>query len=619
MTDTILIVENIDLENLKNIIKKHQGYKIFCLSYSSHRNLSASNMSHEIGEFFLSENDKSLIDQKTLQTVSNWYNKSEIQDLLEFEGINLGSLIEMELLHYFLTLYRNALTIYKIIEIEKPIRVVTASYLNDFVKKICDTKSIELTEIMENELPSLYFDKINIKFNIGKIPISFHISRVNFNKIKKIFDKVFQSFRFNPESKFRQKSIVLVDFNPVIYDELFRELAKLDKDILLLNQRRPAIWNLQSFKIIKNSKFKVVELDMFQKYLDSKSSKLDMLSENLQNMWKKDHIFNEIFQIDSIPLWASIKNSFIQMCTFRFQESARRILLLNEFIQRANISAILEWAETGKEEKELLYLAKQYQIPKLMLQHNLFPISKTWENYDRFVLGFSYPFLSDKQIVWDELTKIQALSAGIDEENILLVGSPKHDKFFKSKPNHSKGIVLLATTAPTNFSIEMTPFESYVKYEEFIREVCTICKKLPDIKLIVKPHPQADYYTKISSLIREIDSEIQILYDADLVELIGSCDLLITFNNSTIALESIMLNKPTISLQFEQWATEDYIVKMNALLSISEINQVENGIKNLLYDKNIQYMYQNNRNVFLDKFVNRGFASKELAKVLDKL
>ena len=619
MTETILIIENIDLKNLGNLVKNYQGCKIFCLSYSSHRYLSKNNIVHEVGEFLLSEDDKTLIDQKTRQATINWYNKEEVRDLLVFEGLNLGSTLEQELLHYFLSLYRKAITIFKIIETEKPKRVIIASYLNNFVKRICDAKSIELIEIGEKEHPSLYFNKINIKFNLGKFPISFHISRENFNKIKKIVEKLLQSFRLSYQLNTKRKSILLVDFNPVMYNDLLNELSKFDKDILLLNQRRPAIWNLQSLKIIKNSKCKIVQLDTFQKYLDVKSHKLDKLSENLNAVWKQDTIFDEMFQIDSFTLWDSIKDSFVKMCTLRFQESARRILLLTEFFEKTNISTILEWAETGQEEKELLYLAKKHQIPTLMLQHNLFPSSKTWDKYDRFIIGFSHPFLSDKQIIWDELTKIQALSLGIQKESLLLIGSPKHDQFFNYTPNTTKNIIILATTSASNTSIEMTPFDAYVKFENFIREVCRICKQIPDKQLIVKPHPQADYNTNITALIKEIDPTIPIVYDANLVELISSCELLITFNNSTIALESIILNKPTISLQFEKWAEEDNLVKMNALLSISEVDQVENGIKKLLYDKDIQNTYQNNRNIFLDKFVNKGSASNELAKVLDKL
>lgn len=105
MTKTILIVENISTETYEKIINEYPEYKIYCLSYFSHKSLQKNNISHEIGELLLSENDKNIIDQMTLNSTINWYNHEHIQQYLLFENINLGSLIELELLHYFLSLY----------------------------------------------------------------------------------------------------------------------------------------------------------------------------------------------------------------------------------------------------------------------------------------------------------------------------------------------------------------------------------------------------------------------------------------------------------------------------------------------------------------------------------
>jgi hypothetical protein len=621
LTDTIFLIENVSTESLETQIKKYEQHKIFCLSYSSHKNLKQIGIQHEIGEYSLTDKDKKIIDQMTLDATTNWYNHKELQNYLLFKDINLGSLIELELLHYFLSLYRNAITIMRIIEIEKPSRIVTSSYLNDFVKQLCREKSITVIEITEIQQPELYGDKINIKFNFGNKPLSFHISRNTFLKLRKFIQKSLNVFfNFTPDYDSKQQSILLIDFNPVIFDDLLSELSKSKKNILLLNQRRPAIWNLDSFKIVKKSNSKIVDLGHFEKFLsfDSKTI-VHIFLQELSKMWNLDSIFNKIFEINSIPFWGSIKNSFIKTCNQRFEESLHRILLLEKFFEKTNISSILEWAETGQEEKELLHVSRKKNIKSFMLQHNLFPYSLSWLSYERFVIGFSYPFLSSKQIIWDSLTNEQAIISNTSKENILLLGSPKHDKFFKSKINKSKGIILLATTAPTNISIEMSPFESYEKFESFIREVCHICKQIPNKQLIVKPHPQADYYTNITELIKEIDPAIQIIYDADLVELIGSCDLLITFNNSTIALESIILDKPTISLQFEKWAEEDKIVKTDALMSISELSDVEKGINEMLFDSNIQNKFKQNRKSFLKLFVNPGSSSNKIAKFLEDL
>ena len=58
---------------------------------------------------------------------------------------------------------------------------------------------------------------------------------------------------------------------------------------------------------------------------------------------------------------------------------------------------------------------------------------KQWQKYDRFALGLSYPFESDKQIIWDQFTKQQAISFKHKEDKLILAGSPRHDNFFISE------------------------------------------------------------------------------------------------------------------------------------------------------------------------------------------
>jgi len=167
-------------------------------------------------------------------------------------------------------------------------------------------------------------------------------------------------------------------------------------------------------------------------------------------------------------------------------------------------------------------------------------------------------------------------------------------------------------------SFEQTPLEAYTNFDNFIREVCRVAKKFPDKKLIVKPHPQPDFLSNITKIIKEIDPSIPILYNASLVELINSCDLLITFNNSTVILESMILGKPAISLQIEKWAQDDDIIKTGAFLSISNMEEIENGMKKILYDPKYENKLIENSKIFVNNYLaNHGTASHKLAKLLD--
>lgn len=621
MNDTIFLIEgNTDILKIKNDIARYDKSKLFTLDYVSHKLLAENNIKHEIAENYLTNEDRQNIDDYSIHAAITWYEHVAVKELLTFEGINLGSLIEMELLHYFVNMFGTAFMIKKIIQKEYPKQIISYTSFHDYIKLIA--KNVEVISYDFHQSSLSQFNKINIKYNLGSHPISFTVSRNTFLKIKKILEMTLNFlFKLNPNLKSKKKSILLIDFNPTQYDILLKELSKLDKNILLLNQRRPAIWNLHSFNIIKNSNCKIISLNIFEKEIEENiNHTLKTLSNNLEKLDNLNSIFEELFSINSQTFWYSIKNTFLENCSNRFKESVKRILLLNEMFNQFNISVILEWAETAQEEKEIVFVSKNRGIKSIVLQHAMDPLSNTWKKYHRFVLGGYSSFISDKQALWGKLVKELALSYGNKEENLILTGSPRHDTFFQTDKNTGKnGMILFATTSVSGrISFEHTTIEAYEKFHDYVREVCNVVRKLPDVHLVVKPHPQPDFLSNITKIVQEIDPHIPILHNVNLADLINSCDLLITFNNSTVALESMILDKPTISLQIEKWAEEDPISKSGSLLSIVKVSDVEEGIKSMLYDEELkEKILLNSRNFVGNYLANPGNASKALAKILD--
>ena len=94
--------------------------------------------------------------------------------------------------------------------------------------------------------------------------------------------------------------------------------------------------------------------------------------------------------------------------------------------------------------------------------------------------------------------------------------------------------------------------------------------------------------------------------------------MLITFNNSTIALESMILNKPTISLQTDKWAEENELVKKHGMVSISKLEDIEPSIHSILKDDVFKINILKNSDNFIQKYyTNRGSASTFLAQFLE--
>ena len=622
MNKTIIIVNNIDnVSQLNKIILQYPNSKIFSLNYFTHNKLFKNSIEHEIGDNYLTSIDKKIIDNQTIDTASNWYLNQNFKNFLMFDGINLASLIEMELFDYFSKVYKTALSIIRIIENKNPTTLIDMTDYGDLIQQICNAEKIDCIQIHDIKHTSTYFDKINIKHNIGSLPISITISKNNYKKIKNFVEKITKQFlklsqNFNSE----KKSILLLDFNPIQYDLLLKELSNSDKNILLLNQRRPAVWNLQSFNIIRKLGNNIINLNDFGKKIENKMNlSIHQKKNELEKMWELNSIFEEIFMIENYSIWNSIKGHFTKICNSRFYDSIERLMLLNQVFTKYDISVILEWAETAPQEKEVIHVAKIFGIKSVLLQHALSPNGEIWDKAGKFFSFFSGSIISDKQVVWGETTKNHAIQNRHNPNNIESLGSPRHDKFFQTKKIHNKGIILFATTGLSEFFAETSTTNDYLKFNNFVREVCRVVKNLNNKKLVIKPHPQPDFVNNIIDLIKEIDPQIEIVLDTDLVELINSCEILITFKNSTIALESMILNKPTISLQTEKWAEESEIVKKHGVISISKIEDIEPMIHRILKDEAFKISTLKNSENFIQKyFSNRGKASNFLAEFLEK-
>lgn len=617
--EIILIDKNTEDNSIKKIFHKYNNAKIFALDFLSENLLKTLKISYQKNDFLTNE-DCFEIDSLTSNFVTNWYMDNNFKDDLMFKKIHLGNLVEQELYQYFLEIFSKSFMVKKIIDEHQPNKIISSTQINDYVSQICKQKNIEHAPV-ETKNESLVLENFHIKMNIGKFPISFKISRQKYHLLKNFSENLL--FRMS-NSKYNnsegKKSILLFEFNPESYDELLSELSSTNKNILLLNTRRPAIWNSKTQKIITKNNCKVVLLDSYKKNIQQKiSDEQKLLHEKLDNLFKNDIIFEKLFSINSFSLWSSLKPSFIQICNSRFLESIKRICLFKEFLSNSNISVILIWAETAQEEKELIQVAKALDIPIVLLQHAMAASEDIFNKSGRFISHLSYPSLTDKQAVWGDPAKKYSIEKNQNKETVS-IGSPRHDKFFNFKTSSSKSnVILFAPTKPAPLFSKNLTINSVTNFIDFIKEVTIILKKFPEKKIIIKPHPTPAISVNVIEIAKQIDPKISFTYDSDILNLISNCELLITTNNSTIAIEAMMLKKPVISLQTETSALDENIVKEKAIISITEKDELESILKKVFFDDEFKKQILQNSNDFIIKyFSNPGFASKNLSKILDQ-
>jgi len=624
LTNTIVLVSSpIELEALN--IKNLHDAKIFSFNIQTHRALEKIQIAHEIGETYLSKADKLKIFDLTV-SYYDWYNKKEISNDFEFEGINLLSLLDTAELHqHLINCLFDFLLIKRIIEKEDPKEIIATTRFSDIIKSLIGGKtiSIKIRELSStNYLP---WDRIQIKFNIGHHPISFYLSRSAYLKIKSTLEAVIcgtLNLWYDLDSK--EKSVMLLEFNPSTYKDLLSQLDKTDKNIVLINRRRPAIWNLDSIKTLSNSKCKILNTN---KTLD-KTTKNEIKSATNKYLKKLEQladnqILSNLFLCEGYSFWSAIRDVLISTYRNRISEYISFLLLMRKFFEKTNVSSIISLNVIGETEKIVLAVNKN-RATSIMVEHGFANYTQDLQRYD--VLS-NYPLLQDKVAVWGEIQQKYLLEQRkFDPNRILIVGSPRHDVFFKRKTKKigkTQKIILL-TIVPITKITGQADTNTYIKFDVFVRELCSMIKRIDKVKLIVKLHPgQAEHNAMIIDLLKNIDSQIPVYHLTSIMDLIESCDIMININpescdTSTVIMEGLIMGKPIITAFLDDKYHEIEFVKDNATISISDRKNLEKILRDVLFDNNTRQLLKKNTESHLQKYLaNQGTSSKNLADILN--
>ena len=626
MVNTIFLVSSVtELEIIDTI--NLQSVKVFSFNTKTHRVLDKNNIPHEIADDYLSKSDKLKIFDLTV-SYYNWYDNKEFSDIFDFKGINLLGLLDTAEFHqHIIECLFDFLTIKRIIEKEKPREIITSTKFSNILKSLIQKKEIILTIHDSTSTQHLAWDKIQIKFNIGSHPISFYLTRSRFLKIKNILETVLcNTLNLWYDYKLK-KSILLLEFNPSTYKDLLTNLGKLDQDIILINRRRPAIWNLDSIKTLYKSKCKILNVNNM---LDSVTkNKIELITreylQKLDELFSKDNIFLNLFLCEGYSFWPSIKDTLVTAYQNRISEYILFLYSAQKLFEKVDISCIVSLNVVGETEKIILAVNKNRSL-SIMMEHG-------FANYNHDITRFdvlsNYSLFPDKIAVWGDIQKKYLIEhRKFDENKILKVGSPRHDIFFnrKKKLIQNKHKIILLTIVPITQTTGQSDTNLHVKFELFVNELCRIIKKISDVKLIVKLHPgQTEHNSEIIELLNNIDSDIPVYQLTPILNLIEQCDIMININpescdTSTVIMEGLIMRKPIITAFLDNLYHEIEFVKYNATISVSDHTNLEKIIYDILYDENTQKKLKTNSEVHLKKYLtNHGVASKRFSEMLDTL
>ena len=623
LTQKILFLENVqDFEIFNNNSFDTDNIDVFSFNIEIHNLCESKKINHKIAEDFLDKDDHDKI-YKYVTSFYNWHEHDSIPKDLEFEGINLLSLFDTAELHHLLIreIYL-FITLKRLLENFSNVEILANSHLLKIIKCFSDnTKSIVIGD--SKHIFSVPFQQYSFSFSFLGINIPIKLSRNSYRKIKNFVESTLgRIFDLWFSEKKLKKSVLFLEFNPEQYTDLFNHLSKTKKNIVLLNTRRPAIWNFNSIKLLKKFNCKIITpkyfLSKFEK--NSISKILKQYDKKIENLWIHDEAFFNLFTIENYSIWPIIKDPLLQVYKERLQDYIELIIFCRKISKKLDLSCMISLNVFGETEKTMLKINDK--IPSILLEHG-------FTNYvpelSLFDISNMYPLFKDKIALWGDIQKDYLVKQkNISNEKILSVGSPRHDVFFnKNIEIKNESITILIIPGQLDESNAIYDTRLFLKYEMLLKKLFSVLKSIPNISYLVKLHPSLqknNLYVK--NIIQKIDSNIIINQFSNILDDIQSSSIIINIFTelfpSTALLEGLLLKKPILNLCLHDYDYEFEFEKDKAVLSVKYNDNLKINIEKILFDKNFQSLLINNGTQHTKRYLsNPGTASQKLASILN--
>ena len=615
INNIILLDSNTDISKIN--LSDYDGLKIISFDYESHKILNQKNLEHSISDDLLS-NVNLLMIQKNAYSLSQWYNEESLKRYLEYENVNLGSLVQSEFINILVNYskrFQECLNIVK--KYGSNVNYICGGLNYEIMSEL----SSKLIKIQYQNSNDLFFplDSLNIKMKIGIKNISkeFDIPQNIFKRLKK-FSEESSRFLSNSVINSDKKSILLSEFSTLSYEPLLSKFPKSQLNTVIFNRRQPAIWNKKTFSIIKNSNVIVEnETTLITSKIKSKI-KVDFvkIEQKISEMFENSSFFTSFFSLDNHSFWKPFSLHFIKYFKERTKNFIHEIQISKQILEKYDFSLILILSEVGPNEKIFLQLENSKSIPKLLLQHGL--INDSIEGYEHNVANGVIPIESNGGIVWGKVNENYLKKIGISSEKIHTLGTPLFDNLKKIDSSiENADYVLFATSGPTKEDSFDLTVKTIEKNFETIKQISEIVVTKYKMKLIVKIHPSPDEFDP-TEILKKISPEIKIVKTGKISELIKNCKILIVVDESTSIIDAHLLNKPVLSISVK---TEEFgvpTILKNGSCVKSELESFDENFSKIINDENVRKEIKENAEKSIKNYIsNSSNNSKTLLTFLE--
>ena len=608
----LLIDSDSNLSKIKTTKKDFHWNKIISFDYDSHKNLNLENIEHETSDEFITQEETNEI-QNHLYTFSKWYDEKSLQKFFMVEGLNIGQLLQEQFIDYMIKFLKKFFEFKKIYEKFPNALFVSSGILYEI--STIFSSNIQQVGINKADNYDFVHDKVRVDVNVGKNRIKFSLSSSKYKKIKYFSEKFTQSL-FEPKITSSSPNVLLVELSTETYQKLLDESRNYDINLIQFGIRRPAIWNMETFKIIKNSKCGIITPDSL---IDSElkikiQEQKNLITKQISDLHQQDEILSKYFSYEGYSFWLAIKPIIQKLFEKRIEQIARDIQTIKALFQKITIDTAIISSEIGITEQIVINESKKCGVKLALLQHGVYYDTK--EAKEKNLSQGIYPIKSDKFLIWGRVSENDLKNIDIIEpKKLKIIGHPKYDSWKSVSTNNDSSSVLLALTGPEHMVIQGCQISNIKKFENHLEEICKVVSAMKK-KLIIKTHPSFHVFD-FTDLLKKNGLDIEVISGGSIMELINSCDVIVTTNHTTTILESYLLQRPVICLPII-----DYNLGIPTLFDFNSdmnipIEKFQVTLEKLMRDNNFKNQIIQRQNQFVENYLaNHGSSSKKLIEYI---
>lgn len=284
-----------------------------------------------------------------------------------------------------------------------------------------------------------------------------------------------------------------------------------------------------------------------------------------------------------------------------------------EILMKNNAQAVIITSQHSIHERCLSAVASKQNIPVVLIQHGA--------GFGAINPALLPPFFI---ATFSKYYKQMLIKQKVPPDRIIVTGPLIFDDIYpflkynqQQKANNQTKILIL--TVPF---VEQSYF-SKEKHANYIKMIIQEIQNIPNAKIMIKLHPLEKNLKDYQKIIR-LSKNVQVLQKTGasfLYQLISESDIIINFS-STVALESIILNKPVITILSKEFTNpfNTLISESKATIELKKLEELTPAIKKLIFDKKLQQELYKKRLIFTQKLCGLldGKAAERVAEFVRK-